>query len=58
MQRLLTVEEVADRCRTSPATVRYWRHVRKGPPSIKVGRRRLFPADALEAWLAEHGDGS
>jgi hypothetical protein len=31
--RLLTTEEVAARFRTSPATVRYWRHIGIGPSS-------------------------
>ncbi|WP_216870287.1 helix-turn-helix transcriptional regulator [Modestobacter excelsi] len=35
--RLLTTEEVAARFRTSPATVRYWRHIGIGPSGIKVG---------------------
>lgn len=26
------------------------------PPSIKVGRRRLFPESELHRWLAQQGD--
>jgi hypothetical protein len=37
----LTTDEVADRYRTTPETVRYWRHIGKGPRSFKVGRRVL-----------------
>jgi hypothetical protein len=33
--RLLTTEEVAARFRTSPATVRYWRHIGIGPPGLR-----------------------
>lgn len=25
------------------------------PPSVKVGRRRLFPESELHKWLAEQG---
>ena len=51
--RYLTTAEVADLCRTPPDTVRYWRHVGKGPTSFKLGRRVLYPVAAVEAWLAE-----
>jgi len=39
--RLLTTEAVAARFRTSPATVRYWRHIGIGPDGVRVGRRVL-----------------
>ncbi len=47
---LLTTEEVASYFRTVPATVRYWRHVGKGPASFKVGRRVLYRASDVLAW--------
>jgi Helix-turn-helix domain len=50
--RYLTTVEVAEICRTSPETIRWWRHVGKGPASFKVGRRVLYPAAELELWLA------
>lgn len=52
----LTTAEVADRYRTKPGTVRYWRHIGYGPKGVRVGRRVLYSADALakfDAWLAE-----
>lgn len=49
--RYMTTDEVADLLRTSPETVRYWRHVGKGPESIKVGRRRLYAVEDIEAFL-------
>lgn len=51
--RYLTTEEVAERFRTSPGTVRYWRHVRKGPASFRVGARVLYAVALVEAWEAE-----
>jgi DNA-binding transcriptional MerR regulator len=48
----MTTAEVAELCRTSPETVRYWRHIGKGPESFKAGRRVLYPADGVRAWLA------
>lgn len=52
-KRFMTTVEVADLCRTSPETVRYWRHIRSGPPSFKVGRRVLYDTRAVDRWLAE-----
>lgn len=50
--KYLITEEVAEQCRTSPETVRYWRHKGLGPKSFKLGRRVLYnPAD-VEAWIA------
>lgn len=49
--KLLTVAEVAELCRTTENTVRYWEYQGTGPESIKVGRRRLFPEDSVDAWL-------
>lgn len=52
MEKYLTTEEVAEAARTAPSTVRYWRHVGKGPHSVKRGRRVLYPQTAVERWLA------
>ncbi|HXH78180.1 helix-turn-helix domain-containing protein [Nocardioides sp.] len=49
----LTTEEVAATLRTSPETVRYWRHIGKGPRSFKVGRRVLYAAVDVELFIAE-----
>lgn len=48
----LTTAEVADELRTSPETVRFWRHVGKGPLSFKVGRRVLYARDDVDAFIA------
>jgi excisionase family DNA binding protein len=48
----MTTHEVAALLKTSPETVRYWRHIRTGPESFKVGRRVLYPKAAVEVWLA------
>lgn len=47
----LTTEEVAELTRTSPSTVRYWEHIGSGPPSFKVGRRRLYAEEDVQSWL-------
>ncbi|WP_328449103.1 helix-turn-helix domain-containing protein [Amycolatopsis sp. NBC_00438] len=51
MPEYLTTAEVANLCRTSPETVRYWRHVGSGPASFKCGRRVLYDAKIVTEWL-------
>ncbi|MDR3106753.1 MAG: helix-turn-helix domain-containing protein [Bifidobacteriaceae bacterium] len=49
----MTTKEVAELCRTSQETVRYWRHVGKGPLGFKLGRKVLYRRRDVEAWLEE-----
>lgn len=51
----LTTQEVAELLRTPAETVRYWRHVGKGPKSFKVagGRRVLYAVEDVETFIAE-----
>jgi excisionase family DNA binding protein len=49
----LTTEELAEKLRTTAETCRYWRHIGKGPRSFKVGRRVLYAAEDVEAFIAE-----
>jgi excisionase family DNA binding protein len=52
MRPLYTVQELANTLRLQPGTVR--NKLSRGedlPRSVRVGRRRLFPEDAVEAWL-------
>ena len=53
MDEYMLTEEVAAYYRTSPETVRYWRHVGKGPVSFKLGRRVLYARADVEAWIDE-----
>lgn len=53
MPTFMTTAEVADLLRMPSETVRYWRHIGKGPKSFKVGRRVLYDAAAVQAWLDE-----
>lgn len=54
--KLLLIEEVADICRTSPSTVRFW--IKTGRlRSLRPGRRRLIAAADLQRFLsARPGD--
>jgi hypothetical protein len=51
MPQYLTTEEFADLARTNAQTVRYWRHVGHGPSGFKLGRRVLYDADEVRAWI-------
>ena len=54
--RFLTRVEVAQLLRTSPKTVADWDLRSCGPPSSKVGRRRLYRLDEVLAWVDEQKD--
>ena len=48
----LTVDEMSELLHMSPGTAR--NRLSRGepmPPSIKIGRRRLFPVSELDKWL-------
>lgn len=61
-RRFYTLEEIARELHIAPATAR--NRLTLGlpmPPSIRVGRRRLFPVDEYEKWIASQlmrSDGS
>lgn len=48
---LLTAADVARRLNASIHTVRYWNASGTGPPSAKIGRRRLYRSADVEAWI-------
>jgi len=50
---LLYTTEVAAMLRTTPETVRYWRHMGTGPKSFKIGRRVLYQRADVDSFLAE-----
>lgn len=52
MDEYLTTAEVASVLRTPPATLRYWRHVGRGPQSFKVGKRLLYARADVESFIA------
>ena len=36
---------------TPASTWRYWAHIGSGPPSFKLGRRRVWKRSTVLAWL-------
>lgn len=51
MDRLLSTDEVAAALGVAPQTVRAWRHARRGPRWLKVGRRVRYRGTDVELWL-------
>ena len=51
--KYLTTAELAEELRTPVETVRYWRHVGKGPKSFKLGRGVLYAREDVEAFVAK-----
>ena len=55
---LLTISEVAAIVRAPIATLRYWRHLGAGPRSFRLGRRVVYRAGDLQAWINTQADAS
>lgn len=53
MGKLLNTNEVAEMLSTSPSTIRYWAGRNEGPKSFKLGRRRMYAIEDVEAFV-EH----
>ena len=51
---LLTTPEAAQALRLSERTLIRWRVERKGPPIVRAGRRIMYRARDLDAWLERH----
>ena len=57
MPEYMTVQEIADRCRVHPATIR--RHIAAGRlKAVRIGRRVRVKAEDLERYLSQNGSGS
>jgi excisionase family DNA binding protein len=50
---LLTVGELAKYLGVPVSTIHFWRGRNQGPPALKVGRRLMFRAADVAAWLNE-----
>ena len=54
MMELFTIDEVAERLRVSVLTVRWLRQEGRFVPAIRVGRRLVWDARDVAAWLESH----
>jgi excisionase family DNA binding protein len=50
---LLTVAEVANWLGIAEGTLRYWRHVHRGPRSLTVGGAVRYRPSDIEEWLEQ-----
>lgn len=48
---LMTLNEVAERLRRSPAQVRWMRHNGTGPPAAKISGRVMYRCSEVEGWI-------
>jgi predicted DNA-binding transcriptional regulator AlpA len=53
---LLTLAEVAERLRKSPAQIRWMLHQGTAPKSALIGGRRMFRNSDLEAFISDAFD--
>jgi hypothetical protein len=54
MPELLNTTEAARRLRLAPQTLNRWRQEGIGPAYVRVGRKVMYQADQLTAWLTAH----
>jgi len=51
MPKLLTLNEVAEMLRKSPAQLRWMIHTGNAPKSAIIGGRRMFLAETVDAFI-------
>jgi DNA-binding transcriptional MerR regulator len=51
MSEMLSIEQLAEKLKTSVNTVRYWRTIGYGPKSARIGRRVMYRRADVEAWI-------
>jgi predicted DNA-binding transcriptional regulator AlpA len=56
--RILTLEEIAQRTRKPINTLRWYRHRGEGPKTFKLGRAVVAYEHDVEAWIAEQAKAS
>jgi excisionase family DNA binding protein len=57
MERLMTIDEVADYLRVPVESVRWLRQDGRFAPAVKVGRRLVWEESAVAAWAAAQREG-
>ncbi len=55
-EKLMTTEEVAELCRTTPAGIANMRYRGNGPRGVRAGKRILYPESEVVAWLERGAD--
>lgn len=50
-ERLLRIGEVAEWTGIPEATLRYFRHEKRGPKCARLGRRLVYRESDVQAWI-------
>lgn len=59
MGKLMRLPEVSEMTGIPEATLRFWRHEKRGPKSGKLGRRVVYREADVLAWIdAQFEDGT
>ncbi|MGH8924013.1 MAG: helix-turn-helix domain-containing protein [Acidimicrobiia bacterium] len=53
LDRLLTVDDLAEYLDVPVATIYSWRYRRQGPPGFRVGRHLRFRQSDVEDWIVK-----
>jgi excisionase family DNA binding protein len=53
IDRLLTVEDLAEYLDVPVATIYAWRHRRRGPPGFRIGKHLRFRWSDIEQWISD-----
>lgn len=53
----LTVQEVAELLRVSPATVRAWIAKGEGPPAMRFGKQIRYRPERVMGWVEQQEEG-
>ena len=53
VDRLLTVQDLADYLDVPVATIYGWRYRRQGPPGFRIGRHLRFRWSDIERWIED-----
>ena len=53
LDRLLTVEDLADYLGVPVATIYAWRYRHQGPPGCRIGRHLRFRWNDVQSWIEQ-----
>ena len=54
----MSLAEVSKELGIPPNTLRWWRHIGRGPKSFALGQRIYYRADDIDGWVAEQYNAS
>jgi predicted DNA-binding transcriptional regulator AlpA len=51
--KLVNIQDIAEQCNVSVATVRYWVSTKYTPPHVRLGRRLVWTQESIDNWLEQ-----